>query len=94
MRHALQIAAATVMIAACSSTDAAPVANLATAAQDGHASHSAANNGELTAAQLLAQYSAMLYRRLGSYAAVAKRTALDPIMLDSHTRPLWSTVIP
>jgi len=34
--------------------------------------------GELTAAQLLAQYSAMLYRRLGSYAAVAKRTDIDP----------------
>ena len=34
--------------------------------------------GELTAAQLLARYSAMLYRRLGSYAAVAKRTGLDP----------------
>ena len=34
--------------------------------------------GELTAAELLSRYSAMLYRRLGSYAAVAKRTALDP----------------
>jgi transcriptional regulator of acetoin/glycerol metabolism len=34
--------------------------------------------GELTAAQLLARYSAMLYRRLGSYAAVAKRTDIDP----------------
>ena len=34
--------------------------------------------GELTAAELLAQYSAMLHRRLGSYAAVAKRTGLDP----------------
>jgi sigma-54 specific flagellar transcriptional regulator A len=34
--------------------------------------------GALTAAELLARYSAMLYRRLGSYAAVAKRTGLDP----------------
>jgi hypothetical protein len=34
--------------------------------------------GELTAAELLARYSAMLYRRLGSYAAVAKQTGLDP----------------
>jgi hypothetical protein len=51
MRHALLIAAATVMVAACSSTEAAPVANTATIAQDGHASHAAANNGELTAEQ-------------------------------------------
>jgi sigma-54 specific flagellar transcriptional regulator A len=34
--------------------------------------------GELTAAELLARYSAMLYRRLGTYADVAKRTGLDP----------------
>ena len=34
--------------------------------------------GELTAAELLARYSAMLHRRLGSYAEVAKRTGLDP----------------
>jgi transcriptional regulator with AAA-type ATPase domain len=34
--------------------------------------------GELTAAELLARYSAMLYRRLGTYAEVAKRTGLDP----------------
>jgi transcriptional regulator with AAA-type ATPase domain len=34
--------------------------------------------GELTAAELLASYSAMLYRRLGTYADVAKRTGLDP----------------
>jgi MoxR-like ATPase len=34
--------------------------------------------GELTAAELLAGYSAMLYRRLGTYAGVAKRTGLDP----------------
>jgi len=34
--------------------------------------------GELTAADLLAQYCALLYRRLGTYAEVAKRTGLDP----------------
>ena len=34
--------------------------------------------GELTAAELLGRYSAMLYRRLGTYAEVAKRTGLDP----------------
>jgi transcriptional regulator with AAA-type ATPase domain len=34
--------------------------------------------GELTASELLARYSAMLYRRLGTYADVAKRTGLDP----------------
>jgi DNA-binding NtrC family response regulator len=34
--------------------------------------------GELTAAELLSRYSAMLYRRLGTYAEVAKRTGLDP----------------
>jgi len=34
--------------------------------------------GELTAAELLARYSAMLHRRLGTYADVAKRTGLDP----------------
>jgi transcriptional regulator with AAA-type ATPase domain len=34
--------------------------------------------GDLTAAQLLARYSAMLHRRLGTYAEVAKRTGLDP----------------
>jgi transcriptional regulator with GAF, ATPase, and Fis domain len=40
--------------------------------------------GELTATQLLAQYSAMLYRRLGSYAAVAKRTGIDPRTSRKH----------
>lgn len=35
-------------------------------------------NGELTANELLAGYSRMLYRRLGTYAEVAKRTGLDP----------------
>lgn len=34
--------------------------------------------GDLTAAELLAQYCALLYRRLGTYAEVAKRTGLDP----------------
>jgi transcriptional regulator with PAS, ATPase and Fis domain len=34
--------------------------------------------GELTAAELLTRYSAMLHRRLGTYAEVAKRTGLDP----------------
>ncbi len=34
--------------------------------------------GELTAAELLSQYCALLYRRLGTYADVAKRTGLDP----------------
>jgi len=34
--------------------------------------------GELAAAELLARYCAMLYRRLGTYAEVAKRTGLDP----------------
>jgi hypothetical protein len=34
--------------------------------------------GNLTAEELLCAYSALLYRRLGSYAAVAERTGLDP----------------
>jgi sigma-54 specific flagellar transcriptional regulator A len=34
--------------------------------------------GELTAEELLASYCALLYRRLGTYAEVAKRTGLDP----------------
>jgi DNA-binding NtrC family response regulator len=34
--------------------------------------------GELTANELLAAYSRMLYRRLGTYTDVAKRTGLDP----------------
>jgi two-component system, NtrC family, response regulator HydG len=34
--------------------------------------------GELTASELLARYCAVLYRRLGTYAEVAKRTRLDP----------------
>ena len=35
-------------------------------------------SGELTAAELLARYCAMLYRRFGTYAEVAKRTGIDP----------------
>jgi len=35
-------------------------------------------SGALSAEELLAGYSAMLYERLGSYAAVAERTGLDP----------------
>ena len=34
--------------------------------------------GELTAEQILARYCALLYRRLGTYAEVARRTGLDP----------------
>jgi len=34
--------------------------------------------GRLSADEMLARYCAMLYRRLGSYAAVAERTGLDP----------------
>jgi transcriptional regulator with AAA-type ATPase domain len=34
--------------------------------------------GELTAAELLARYCALLHRRLGTYAEVAKRSGLDP----------------
>src|SRR5438046_4027154 len=34
--------------------------------------------GEITAAQLLSRYCGLLYRRLGTYAEVAKRTGLDP----------------
>jgi MoxR-like ATPase len=34
--------------------------------------------GRLTADEMLARYCAMLYRRLGSYTAVAERTGLDP----------------
>jgi transcriptional regulator with AAA-type ATPase domain len=34
--------------------------------------------GELTASELVARYSALLYRRLGTYAEVAKRTGVDP----------------
>jgi DNA-binding NtrC family response regulator len=34
--------------------------------------------GNLSAEELLASYSALLYRRFGSYAAVAERTGLDP----------------
>src|SRR5687768_16660820 len=40
--------------------------------------------GELTAGELLARYSAMLYRRLGTYTEVAKRTGLDPRTTRKH----------
>lgn len=40
--------------------------------------------GELTAAELLARYSAMLHRRHGTYAEVAKRTGLDPRTTRKH----------
>jgi sigma-54 dependent transcriptional regulator, flagellar regulatory protein len=40
--------------------------------------------GQLTADELLAGYSAMLYQRLGSYAAVAERTRLDPRTSRKH----------
>ena len=40
--------------------------------------------GDLTAAELLARYSAMLHRRLGTYAEVAKRTGLDPRTTRKH----------
>jgi Sigma-54 interaction domain len=35
-------------------------------------------SGELTAKDVLARYCSLLYRRLGTYAEVAKRTGLDP----------------
>jgi hypothetical protein len=35
-------------------------------------------SGDLTAGELLARYCSMLYRRLGTYTEVAKRTGLDP----------------
>jgi len=40
--------------------------------------------GELTAGELLARYSAMLHRRLGTYSEVAKRTGLDPRTTRKH----------
>jgi transcriptional regulator with AAA-type ATPase domain len=40
--------------------------------------------GALSADQLVAGYSAMLYERLGSYAAVAERTGLDPRTSRKH----------
>ncbi len=53
--------------------------DLAPAPGDGEASFmERLRSGELTAEDLLARYCAMLYRRLGTYAEVAKRTGLDP----------------
>jgi transcriptional regulator with PAS, ATPase and Fis domain len=40
--------------------------------------------GNLSADELLAGYSAMLYQRFGSYAAVAERTGLDPRTSRKH----------
>jgi sigma-54 specific flagellar transcriptional regulator A len=40
--------------------------------------------GDLTAGELLARYSAMLHRRLGTYAEVAKRIGLDPRTTRKH----------
>jgi hypothetical protein len=34
--------------------------------------------GQLTADELLSRYCALLYRRLGTYSDVARRTGLDP----------------
>ena len=52
---------------------------IAPAAQDdGEALVAELRAGTLTADELLARYSALLYRRLGTYAEVAKRTGLDP----------------
>jgi transcriptional regulator with AAA-type ATPase domain len=50
----------------------------AAAAEGGAALLDRMRAGELTAAELLAAYSRMLYQRLGSYAEVARRTGLDP----------------
>ncbi len=56
---------------------------------DGRGLGAAAEEGRLTARQLLAGYCAHLYRRLGSYAAVASRTGLDRrtvrSYIESHT---------
>ena len=48
------------------------------AATDEEAIMELLRSGEMTATELLGRYSAMLYRRFGTYAEVAKRTALDP----------------
>jgi sigma-54 specific flagellar transcriptional regulator A len=42
--------------------------------------------GELTAEELLCGYCAQLYRRLGTYAEVAKRTGLDPRTTRKHVK--------
>lgn len=41
-------------------------------------------SGELTAAELVARYCALLYRRFRTYAEVAKRTGLDPRTTRKH----------
>ena len=40
--------------------------------------------GELTAEELLGGYCALLHRRLGTFAEVAKRTGLDPRTTRKH----------
>jgi transcriptional regulator of acetoin/glycerol metabolism len=49
-----------------------------TAADENEALTDQMRAGELTAAELLARYCAMLYRKFGTYAEVAKRTGIDP----------------
>ena len=49
-----------------------------TAADENEALTDQMRAGELTAADLLARYCAMLYRKFGTYAEVAKRTGIDP----------------
>ena len=49
-----------------------------TAADENEALTGQMRAGELTAAELLARYCAMLYRKFGTYAEVAKRTGIDP----------------
>jgi sigma-54 dependent transcriptional regulator, flagellar regulatory protein len=61
----------------------APLASASTPDEDA-ALAEAVRAGELTADELLGRYSAMLYRRLGSYAEVARRTGLDPRTSRKH----------
>ena len=61
----------------------APLAS-ASAPDEDAALAEAVRAGELTADELLGRYSAMLYRRLGSYAEVARRTGLDPRTSRKH----------
>ena len=51
---------------------------VAVGADEGTALAETLRAGELAASELLARYCAMLYRRLGTYVEVAKRTGLDP----------------
>jgi len=54
------------------------VADLPGAGQAGESLETLLTEGRLTADEMLARYCATLYRRLGSYTAVAERTGLDP----------------